>query len=136
MRFEYTLRPGDLVVISMLLYDHYAIVSDWRSADGKLMLISLRAETGTALEEPYDDVVRGREIRLLRRQSPLCRHEILERARSLIGKCRYHVLLRNCEHFANWACGFEVRSRQVETVINVCVVAVIFWTLTNGRQTA
>ena len=99
------------------LYEHHSIVSDRRCTLGKPMLISPRAETGTVREEPFDDVVRGRETCLVRQQSPLYRDEILENARSKIGNWRYDFLSRNCEHFANWASGLDATSPQVENVL-------------------
>ena len=114
MRFEDFLHPGDRIVTSVEFFvEHHSIVSDQRCNRGKPMLISLRSETGTVCEEPYDDVVRGRETRLVQQQSPLYRDEILEKARSQIGKLRYHLLSQNCEHFANWASGLGAESPQV-----------------------
>ncbi|WP_120632621.1 lecithin retinol acyltransferase family protein [Ruegeria sp. EL01] len=123
MKFEDTLRPGDLIVTSMRSYEHYSIVSDRRCPLGKLMLISARAETRTVGEECYDDVVRGRRTGLARSQSELPAYVILENARSQIGKWRYNYLIRNCEAFANWACGLKPTSRQVGGVVSGIVIS-------------
>ena len=50
------------------------------------------------------------------RRDPRCfdRCEVVERARSRLGECRYRILTNNCEHFCAWALRNECRSRQVE----------------------
>lgn len=117
MKFEDTLRPGDLIVTSMGSYEHYSIVSDRRCPLGKPKLISARAETRSVHEEPYDDVVRGNKTGRPRWQPELPAHVILENARSQIGKWRYNYVTQNCETFANWACGLKPGSRQVGGVL-------------------
>jgi Lecithin retinol acyltransferase len=42
--------------------------------------------------------------------------DILRRARSRLGECRYDVLSNNCEHFCNWCQVGEARSQQVESL--------------------
>lgn len=54
-------------------------------------------QIGTAPDE-----VRGRDIVL--------------RARSRLGECRYDLLSNNCEHFPNWCLRGESRSHQVEAL--------------------
>lgn len=39
--------------------------------------------------------------------------EIAQRARSQIGKSQYNVLIKNCEHFANWCVTGRSISRQI-----------------------
>lgn len=124
MKFEYTLRPGDLIVTSMGSYEHYSIVSDRKCPLGKLMLISARAETGTVREEPYDDVVRGNKTGHARRQPDLPIYVILKNARSRIGTWRYNYMTQNCETFANWACGLKPTSRQVGGVLSGIAISV------------
>jgi hypothetical protein len=51
---------------------------------------------------PAPDEVRGRDIVL--------------RARSRLGECRYDLLENNCEHFCNWCLRGESRSPQVESL--------------------
>ena len=112
-KFEEGLRPGEVIETSVGVYSHVSVVSDCRCVRGKPMLISATSRTGTVMEEPYDIVVAGRPTNYAPQQSTLPSHEILERARSQIGKWRYQMLHQNCEHFANWAAGLELGSRQV-----------------------
>ena len=51
---------------------------------------------------PAPDKVRGRDIVL--------------RARSRLGECRYDLLKNNCEHFCNWCLRGESRSPQIESL--------------------
>lgn len=47
----------------------------------------------------------------------LPRATIQQRCLSKMGEKNYHVLLNNCEHFANWATTGEHRSYQVEAAL-------------------
>jgi hypothetical protein len=40
--------------------------------------------------------------------------EVIRRARSRLGECRYDLLTNNCEHFCNWCLRAEPRSYQVD----------------------
>jgi hypothetical protein len=42
--------------------------------------------------------------------------EVVRRARSRLGECRYDLLRNNCEHFSNWCQLGEARSEQVEAL--------------------
>lgn len=116
--FENTLRPGKLILTSMGNYEHVSIVSDRRCPLGKLKLISATARTGTVMEEPYDTVVAGRKTGYAPRQPEQPSGVTLENARSQIGKSQYHLLIWNCETFANWAGGLKVTSRQVNGALS------------------
>ena len=113
MVFEDTLQPGQLILTSFGNYEHMSIVSDCRCNDGKPMLISATARTGTVKEEPYDTVVNGRKTGLAPQQPTLPLHQVLLNARSKIGKWRYGFATRNCEVFACWAAGLKITSRQI-----------------------
>ena len=114
-KFWDTLRPGQVIAISMGFYEHFAIVSDNKCSCEKPKLISATRRHSTVREEPYDLVVDGRKVSLVRTQSALPAHQILTNARSQIGVWRYDVLSKNCEAFANWASGLNVSSRQVNS---------------------
>ena len=42
--------------------------------------------------------------------------DVVRRARSRLGECRYDLLTNNCEHFCNWCELGESRSQQVESL--------------------
>jgi Lecithin retinol acyltransferase len=44
--------------------------------------------------------------------------EVICRARSRVGECRYRVLRNNCEHFCEWCLRGEPRSYQVERFLS------------------
>jgi hypothetical protein len=43
-------------------------------------------------------------------------HDIVQRACSRLGECRYDLLSNNCEHFCSWCELGESRSPQVESL--------------------
>jgi hypothetical protein len=45
-----------------------------------------------------------------------CAEDIVRRARSRLGECRYDLLSNNCEHFCSWCELGEARSSQVESL--------------------
>lgn len=107
-------KPGMPVKISCLGYSHYAIVSDRYCVRGKPKLISLSRRTGTVLEEPWDDVVRGRRVTPSFLQSALAPEKVLARAKNQIGVRKYNLLSSNCEHFVRESLGLRSSSRQIE----------------------
>lgn len=111
--FENSLKPGDVIAISMGIYKHWAIVSDRRCPRGKPMLISATNRNGTVAEERYDIVVSDKAVNYAPVKPDLPAHQILANARSQIGSWHYRLFTGNCEHFANWVCGLSVSSRQV-----------------------
>lgn len=106
-------KPGDIVVSDFDLYEHYSVVSDEISTDGKPFLISATKRNGTVKEEPWDIATQGKYTYLSDKQSNLSVAEILKNARSQIGKWSYSVRTSNCEHFSNWCLGLKVSSTQV-----------------------
>lgn len=81
---------------------HYAGLIRYRS--GRVEEISLAEFVGnrTVHVDAAPDEARGRDI--------------VRRARSRIGECRYDLLNNNCEHFCNWCLLGESRSQQVESL--------------------
>ncbi len=56
----------------------------------------------------------GRPVRIRPDARRFDRREVVARARSRLGECRYRILTNNCEHFCTWALRDECDSRQVE----------------------
>jgi hypothetical protein len=61
----------------------------------------------------------GRAIRLRDDRPCFDPREVVQRARSRLGECRYDLLRNNCEHFCTWALRDETHSRQVEWLRSV-----------------
>ncbi|MCD9525508.1 lecithin retinol acyltransferase family protein [Photobacterium carnosum] len=106
-------KSGDIVVSNFDLYEHYSVVSDEISTDGKPFLISATKRNGTVKEEPWDIATQGKYTYISDKKSNLSRTDILNNARSQIGKWHYSVRSSNCEHFSNWCLGLKVSSTQV-----------------------
>ena len=56
----------------------------------------------------------GRPLRVRHDYSLFDRDEVVTRARSRLGECRYRILTNNCEHFCAWVLRDDFRSAQVE----------------------
>ena len=59
--------------------------------------------------------LRGGAAVVVRHRHTLPPEQVLERAESRLGEAGYHLLFRNCEHFARWCVGRSPVSPQVET---------------------
>lgn len=77
--------------------------------NAEIQAISLQRFIDLASPHPVEKVV------TLRPRLPVA--VIQQRCLSKLGQKDYHVLLNNCEHFANWATTGEHRSYQVETTL-------------------
>jgi hypothetical protein len=60
-----------------------------------------------------EDFHRGRRLEVLLHDSMLDASLIIERAESCLGERSYHLLRRNCEHFACWCATGREESTQV-----------------------
>lgn len=120
-------QPGTVVSVPILLfYHHTAIVSD-RWHGGKPMVVSTSARSGGVHEESWDTFAQGRVVAVDGYPGGLPSHEVLRRARSLIG-AQYNVLARNCEHLATYVHGLKPQSTQVAltfAIVTLCVGALV-----------
>ena len=126
--FKSIYSTGAIVKVLMGVYNHYAVVSD-RYDNGKPMLISLSAKQGTVCEEAWDYCVENRKVVLSPVQGNLQPHQVVQRARSKLGKIKYSPLSRNCEHFARWAHDLKVESKQVQGALFITGVISVFYYL-------
>ena len=126
--FKSIYSTGAIVKVLMGAYDHYAVVSD-RYDGGKPMLISLSARQGTVCEEAWDYCAGNRKVVLSPVQGDLHPHQVVQRARSKLGRIKYSLLTRNCEHFARWAHDLKVESKQVQETLLITGVISIFYYL-------
>ena len=121
--------PGAIVMVSMGLYNHYAIVSDrWHM--GRPMLISLSARTGTVKEEPWHECAANRKVILSDLQGLSSPVKVLSKARSMVGELKYSLFGNNCEHFARWTHDLQVESKQIHTFVMVATGLAFLFTLT------
>jgi hypothetical protein len=74
---------------------------------------------GPVEEVSLEHFAHGHAIRLRDDGPSFDRREVVQRARSRLGECRYDILRNNCEHFCTWALRGETRSRQVEWLRSV-----------------
>ncbi|MDF9401348.1 lecithin retinol acyltransferase family protein [Vibrio sp. 1180_3] len=107
------LTAGDIVVSNFGVYQHWSLVSDSFCEKGLPMLISATKRNGTVQEESWDVVTQGKHTYPAEVTYDRSVPEVLELARSQIGKWKYSLTDRNCEHFAKWATGLKVSSTQV-----------------------
>lgn len=77
------------------------------------MLISATERNGTVLEEPWGKVTQGKFTYPANLKSSIPGSIVLSLAKSQIGRWKYSVLNRNCEHYVRWAAGLDVSSTQV-----------------------
>lgn len=116
------LQPGNIVVTTFGLYQHWSLVTDKRCDQGHYMLISATKRNGTVKEEPWHVVTQGKPsyITPLKSNQPL--DEVLAKARQEIDQWQYSVSKRNCEHFVKWVTGMKLSSRQVKAGIEGAVL--------------
>ena len=107
------LNPGDIVVSNFGVYQHWSLVSDSLCEKGLPMLISATQRNGTVQEESWEVVTKGKHTYPAKVTYDRPVPEVLELARSQIGKWKYSLADRNCEHFAKWATGLKMTSTQV-----------------------
>lgn len=102
---------------------HYAIQATdyW----GSRTLISFRGKKDQITEDPWAEVVGNSAWRYATEIQPhLGYRDMLNRARSAVGLSGYKLSKRNCEHFARWAAGLKVESKQVQkAVISASILA-------------
>lgn len=113
------LRPGQLpplgshLVTRRTFYSHHGIyVGGGRVIHYAGFARGLRR--GPVEEVSLEHFAHGHAIRLRRDRRCFDRRDVVERARSRLGECRYDILRNNCEHFCTWALCDEMRSQQVE----------------------
>jgi|ERR1051325_8580121 hypothetical protein len=91
-------KPGSIVSVpAYILFWHKGIVSD-RWCDGKPLVISASARVGCGAEESWDLFSSGQQWRDEGYPGSLQPSQVLERARSLLGK-PYDAFSWNCDMF-------------------------------------
>ncbi|MDD1794794.1 lecithin retinol acyltransferase family protein [Enterovibrio makurazakiensis] len=108
-----SVKPGDIVATDFGLYEHWSIVTDKLCDQGLYMLISATKRNGTVIEEPWNVVTQGKKTIVSNVSSLNTIDEMLQKARTQIGRWKYSVTDNNCEHFVTWASGAKVTSNQL-----------------------
>ena len=108
------LAAGTRLVVSRRGYLHYGIyVGKGRVIHYAGLFLYPR---GCVEEVALEDFADGRPVSVGSVPEWWCAEDIVRRARSRLGECRYDLLSNNCEHFCNWCELGEARSTQVEAL--------------------
>lgn len=129
------LKRGDHICWNRSLYEHHAILISAEASKKRLCVIeyggnfdnnpgsglasilwSSSEAKGVVLEreEEIEDFGEARLFRFIYNDPKDCLEpdEVIERARSRIGEKEYHLIGKNCEHFATWCKTGKAFSRQ------------------------
>ena len=129
--------PGTRLVVLRRGYRHHGIYV----GSGRVIHYAglTRHRRGRIEEVSLDDFIGNRPVYLDKAPNEPRGHDIVLRARSRLGECRYDLLNNNCEHFCNWCLLGESRSQQVEsltrpirTIVHLVATLLAFfplWTL-------
>jgi Lecithin retinol acyltransferase len=107
------LVPGTHLIIHRRGYAHHGIYL----GDERVVHYAGRVKypQGLIEEVSFAEFSAGRALRMeIVKIGRFNGNEIVRRARSRLGECRYDLLRNNCEHFCNWCRLGENRSFQVE----------------------
>jgi hypothetical protein len=106
--------PGTQLVVSRRGYRHHGIYA----GQGRVIHYAgvIRYPRGCIEEISLEAFMEGRPLHVGTAPDEARGRDIVRRARSRLGECRYDLLRNNCEHFCNWCQLGESRSDQVESL--------------------
>ena len=112
--FRNELVAGARLIVSRRGYKHHGIYS----GDGRVIHYAggVRYQQGRIEEISLQDFVGNRPVYAYRVPDSLRAQDVVRRARSRLGECRYDLFTNNCEHFCNWCQLGEPRSQQIESL--------------------
>ena len=112
--FGNELVVGARLIVSRRGYKHHGIYS----GDGRVIHYAgrVRYQQGRIEEISLQDFVGNRPVYACRVPDSLRAQDVVRRARSRLGECRYDLFTNNCEHFCNWCQLGEPRSQQIESL--------------------
>ncbi len=112
--FGNELVAGTRLIVSRRGYKHHGIYS----GDGRVIHYAggVRHHQGRIEEITLRDFVGNRPVYACCAPDALRAQDIVRRARSRLGECRYDLFTNNCEHFCNWCQLGEPRSHQIESL--------------------
>src|SRR5215469_3649860 len=107
--------PGTPLIVLRRGYRHHGVYAGC----GRVIHYAglTRYRRGCIEEVSLEDFVGNRPIQFGKVPDEACGRDIVRRARSRLGECRYDLLNNNCEHFCNWCLRGESRSDQIDTLI-------------------
>jgi hypothetical protein len=123
------IQSGDILYVHRGLYKHYGVYA----GDGKVIHFApltgkeIKAESAVVHETTLGNFLKGGILKIDNKsKAKYPRSEIVERARSQIGKKSYSLVFYNCEHFANWCRTGVYESNQVNSAIDVAAEGAIY----------
>jgi cell wall-associated NlpC family hydrolase len=108
------LLAGTRLIVCRRGYRHHGIYV----GEGRVIHYAGRARYphGRIEEISLQDFIGNRPVHVGSAPDCFRGEDIVRRARSRLGECRYDLLSNNCEHFCNWCQLGEARSQQVESL--------------------
>jgi Lecithin retinol acyltransferase len=105
---------GTRLIVSRRGYKHHGIYA----GDGRVIHYAggVRPQHGRVEEISLQDFVGTRPVYACYAPAILRAEDIVRRARSRLGECRYDLFTNNCEHFCNWCQLGKARSQQIESL--------------------
>ncbi|MCS7168588.1 MAG: lecithin retinol acyltransferase family protein [Gemmatales bacterium] len=105
------MAKGDHLVVPYGLYTHHGI----DIGDGTV--VTLSKERNGVVRIPFSEFSDGRTVFVREYDKCYRPNTVVSRALRCVGRKGYHLLYRNCEHFATWCKTGRFESPQVRTVM-------------------
>ena len=97
------------------IYYHHAIVEDIDRQEGEIRVIENSPSAGENVQrKKYKFHVDT--VYLIKHKKCLDAQQVVRNARRRLGERKYHIVINNCEHFANWCKTCSWSSEQVNMV--------------------
>ena len=106
--------PGTALIAIRRGYRHHGIYA----GKGRVIHYAglFRYRRGCIEEVSIEDFIGNTPIHVGSAPDEVRGGDIVRRARSRVGECRYDLFNNNCEHFCNWCLRGEARSPQIEAL--------------------
>ncbi len=106
---------GSHLITSRTGYNHHGLFTE----NGQVVHLT----SDNIIEEiPLETFTEGRSYRIKKYHSQFSRREIINRARSRLGRENYSLLWNNCEHFVTWCIYGQAESKQVQQAVRLGVI--------------
>lgn len=101
------LQVGDIISTPA-----YGVINHWGIYTGQGSVISNSKRYGKVVEESLSSFLNGKKLSWIGYPGTLSGHEVISRARQLVGK-KWNLVKSNCEHFAHHVHGLKPTSPQL-----------------------